>query len=501
MDDVKSKPRIVLVSAELKTFKVRAGGLGPMVEELAYALAKIGCETSVISPFYRFARNEKDEIVEVDYNDINFEDAYKLSFWVGGERVEAGVKKIEKNGVKFYFLDNERIVGLLYEGDNLKKAIFLARGTLELVKILKNVDVIHLNDGHTGLIPVFFKAEPRFNEDPSIKNLKFVFTIHNAGRAYQQLFSADRFNELGIGGEWEEKVIWRGEINLTYAAMFSEISNTVSLDYAETIKNDEGLEEVFKSKGVFGITNGIDVAYWKMPGLKDVKSVESLKKIKAEAKVKLFDEIEKRTGAKFSNKKLTIITPRRFAEQKGLEIILKNMDKICKKRKDGGIEAQMIMQGRAALGDPLGRRWEEICKEFNHTLKDEFVFFHGFNEELAKKMYWGGDVLLFPSLPGKEPCGTGYMMASVNGTVTLGTDTGGMVEKIIDSKNGFDVRKEDYSWDAFFEKLKIISQLFYKNKKEWDKIVWNSFKTDVDVVNVAREYLKKSYFPVLKRKD
>ena len=107
-------------------------------------------------------------------------------------------------------------------------------------------------------------------------------------------------------------------------------------------------------------------------------------------------------------------------------------------------------------------------------------------------------VLIFPSLPGKEPCGTGYMMAAVNGTVTLGTNTGGMVEKIIDFENGFEVKKEDYGWEAFFEKLKIISQLFYKNKKEWYKIVWNTFNTDVDIIKVAQKYLDNVYFPVLK---
>jgi starch synthase len=501
MNESSVKPNILMVSAELKSFKSRAGGLGPAVEELAYALVKLGFKVSVVSLLYKYRRNDKDEIEEIDYSDIKLEDLATLKFWVGNEKVQASVKKVEKDGVTFYFLENEKIANLLYEGDGLQKAIFLARGTLDLVKILDGIDVIHLNDAHTGLIPLFFKAEYKYHGDPKLKNLKFAYTIHNAGRAYQQIFDEERFGELGIGEEWRDKVTWEDKINLTYTALIlSDICNTVSPDYAETLlKNGEGLMEIFKTKNIFGITNGIDVDYWRMPEFKDVKTIKELKEKKKKAKTELLKEIEKIKGDKLSEEKLTIVIPRRFADQKGFEIFLPHSDLIVKEREEGGIGAQIIILGRAALGDPIGRKWIEICKRLDEELSNNFVFIYGFNEELAKKMYWGGDLLLYPSLPGKEPCGTGYMMAAVNGTVTLGTDTGGMAEKIIDSKNGFKIKKENYNWEVFFEKLKIISNLFYNEKKTWDKIVWNAFKMDVDINKVAKEYLTKLYLPILKK--
>ncbi|MEM5879610.1 MAG: glycogen/starch synthase [Candidatus Aenigmatarchaeota archaeon] len=494
------KPSVLLVSAELKSFKSRAGGLGPAVEELAYSLAKLGCKVSVVSLLYKYRRNDRDEIEEIDYSDIKLEDLATISFWVNNEKVSAQIKKVEKNGVTFYFLENERFANLLYEGDGLQRAIFLARGTLDLVKILGGVDVIHLNDAHTGLIPLFFKAEYRYHGDSNLKNLKFAYTIHNAGRAYQQIFDKERFRELGIGEEWREKVTWEDKINLTYTAtILSNICNTVSPDYAETLlENGEGLVEFFEMKKLFGITNGIDIEYWRMPELRDVKSIKELKEKKKKAKIELIKEIERIKGDKLSEEKLTIVIPRRFADQKGFEIFLPHADIIVKDREEGGIGAQIIMLGRAALGDPIGRKWIEMCKRLDEELGSNFVFICGFNEELAKKMYWGGDLLLYPSLPGKEPCGTGYMMAAVNGTVTLGTDTGGMVDKIVDFKNSFKVKKEDYSWEAFLEKLKIISDLFYKDRKTWDKIVWNAFKMDVDMDEAAKEYLTKLYLPILK---
>ncbi|MEM7821403.1 MAG: glycogen/starch synthase [Candidatus Aenigmatarchaeota archaeon] len=495
------KPTVLLVSAELKSFKSRAGGLGPAVEELAYALSKFGCKVSVVSLLYKYKRNERDEIEEIDYTDIPLEDLATISFWVSNEKVSANIKRVEKNGVTFYFLENERFANLLYEGDGLKRAIFLGRGTLDLVKLLDGIEVVHLNDAHTGLIPVFFKAEYRYHGDPKLKNLKFVYTIHNAGKAYQQIFDGERFWELGIGEEWREKVTWEGKINLTYAAVvLSDICNTVSPDYANTLlKNGEGLAEIFRSKKVFGITNGIDVDYWMMPEFKDVKSIKALKEKKKKAKIELLKEVEKIKGDRLSEEKLTIVIPRRFADQKGFEIFLNHVDEIVKDREEGGIGAQIIILGRAALGDPIGRRWVEVCKKLDEELDNKFVFIYGFNEELAKKMYWGGDLIIYPSLPEKEPCGTGYMMASINGTLTLGTDTGGMVDKIIDFKNGFKIGKENYSWEAFFEKLKKISELFYEKKGDWNKIVWAAFNTDVDINKVAKEYLTKLYFPALKK--
>lgn len=495
------KYKILLVSAELKSFNSRAGGLGPAVEELAYSLAKLGIDVYVSSLLYKYRRNEKDEIEEIDYSNLKLEDLTNLNFWVKNEKVLAKVKKVEKNNVTFYFLENEKFANILYEGDALERAIFFARGTLELIKFLGGVDLVHINDAHPGLIPLFFKAESRYHEDPRLKNLKFAYTIHNAGKAYQQIFDSERFWELGIGEEWREKVIWEGKINLTYTAtLLSDICNTVSPDYAESLlKGNEGLSELFKEKKLFGITNGIDVDYWRMPEFKDVKNLKELKEKKKKAKLKLLEEIERIKGEKLSENKLTIIIPRRFADQKGFDVFLPYCEVIVKDREKGGMGAQIIILGRAALGDPVGRKWIEMCRKLDEELKENFVFIYGFNEELAKKMYWGGDLLLYPSLPEKEPCGTGYMMAAVNATITLGTDTGGMVEKIKDFENGFKVEKEKYGQEAFFEKLKTISDIFYEDRKKWEKIMWNAFKMDVDMDKVAKEYLTKLYLPVLKR--
>jgi starch synthase len=119
-------------------------------------------------------------------------------------------------------------------------------------------------------------------------------------------------------------------------------------------------------------------------------------------------------------------------------------------------------------------------------------------------MYKGGDLLFYPSLPDKEPCGTGYMNAMVNMTPSLCTNTGGVVEIIEEFNpetgkgNGFKVEKNNYSSQAFLEKLKIISDIFYNRPETWQKLLKNTSKVNVSIERVAKDYITRIYLPVLK---
>jgi starch synthase len=500
---------VVIVTPELKSFGVRAGGLGPAVEEFAKALVGFGPNVLVVSLLYRYMRDEKDEIIEVDYK-LPIETIDGMDVWVADERVETRIRRCCLFGIDFYFLDDGKHTYLLYEGDMLRQAVFLARGTLEVLRKLGiRPDIIHLNDGHTGLVPLFLKAESPYKEDPLFKDTKIVLTIHNAGGAYQQIFDAGRFEEIGVGEEHREKVMWKGAINLTYSALLlCDRCNTVSPDYAIALRRDgEGLKELFRQRGVIGITNGIDVEYWQMPELRKSVGIEELKRIKARRKRLLLQEVARRTGVRLSEQRLTIVVPRRFADQKGFDVFLPFVDRMCGDRERGGMGAQFVVLGKAALKDPIGRKWIEESRRCSQLFPNRFAFIYGFDEQLAKLMYWGGDLLLYPSLPDKEPCGTGYMMAAVNATPTLGTNTGGMVDLIEEFDpttcrgNGFKVGKEEYSPEAFLKKLEQISRLFYEHPEKWLRLIHNTLKMRADVRDMAREYLDKIYGPLLKPKQ
>ncbi|MCD6371115.1 MAG: glycogen/starch synthase, partial [Candidatus Aenigmarchaeota archaeon] len=409
---------------------------------------------------------------------------------------------IEKDSVKYIFLDNVYFADSIYMGDLFKQEIFLGKGTLEaLIKLGIKPDIIHLNDGHTGFVGYLLRNYERYSRYPLFSKTKLITTIHNAGMAYQQIFPTHRLNEVSIINVKRKKIVWNGNVNLLYAAIInSDRVNTVSKDYEITLKTSgEGMREVFVRKNVIGIVNGIDIDYWRFPELRGRKNIkQTLFKYKPKWKGKLIETLEEKTGKELQHDKMIVIMPRRLADQKGFDKILP----IIKPSMESGI--QFAVLGVAHPNDPIGHQWANEFRKL-HEKFSEFVFIYSFDEELAKLMYWGGDLILYPSVPNKEPCGTGYMMAGVNGTPVVGTKTGGLVEKIVEfdpikkSGNGFLVWKEEYSTEAFYRKMMEAREIFYSDEESWKILSLNIAKTDFDIKNVAKEYILKMYNPLFRK--
>lgn len=325
--------------------------------------------------------------------------------------------------------------------------------------------------------------------------MKLAFTIHNAGRAYQEIFDGSRFKELGVEGLHWDGISWQGGIDLMRAGLFhSQICNTVSEDYAKYLQEyGEDLGDLFKQKNVFGIVNGLDLDYWK------------IKRSKEEAKRDLLQHVKKEVGKTLDQRLFTVTLPRRITFQKGFDLVIEIMRDIVKDRSKGGVGAQFILLGRAHELDELGKEWERELNKLSSELGSRFAFINEFDQSMAKLMYEGGDLLLYPSKSNKEPCGTGYMLAMSNMTPTLGTETGGMVEVLEEFNpktgkgNGWRVSKKDYSATAFLSKMKMISDIFYDKPELWKKIMANC-SNDIkkfDMKNIAKLYVLKMYKPLL----
>lgn len=495
MSKLKEKP-ITLVSPELKSFKARAGGLGPIVEELAKALANLGCKVNVFSAIYKYYMVSGYKR-EIDYSDLGLEKLAEFEVEVSGKAHLTKLFKVRKYNLDFFFLANEELTDAMYVGDQLKFSIFLAKGLLSsLLKLNLRPKLIHLNDAQTSLVAAFAKHDPYFSN--FFADTKFVFTVHNAGSAYQQVFDKQRVEDLDLPSINWDRLVWNGKLNLLYTGVVnSDLVNTVSKDYAVSLRvNGEGLKEVFCKKRVFGILNGIDVGYWQNPAFRKA-SARQLEKVKAGRKAKLVAEIARKCGKQLDEEKLIVVMPRRLAGQKGFDKILAIAPKACEE-----LDIQFILLGAAHPNDAEAQELAHKFKELHERL-NEFVFIYGFDESLAKLMYAGGDLLLYPSLPNKEPCGTGYMMSMVNATPCLGTRTGGLddvikdFDEILERGNGMLVWKEEYSAQAFYDKLKFAAELFYKKRAKWKKLMLNALKTDVSIENTAKEYVLKVYSPLV----
>jgi len=493
MNELKDKT-ILFVSPELKTFKSRAGGLGQVAEELVKALSELGIKVVVASCLYKYVVIDSYK-KEIDYSDLNLKEVGEIEIEIDKKYV-AKIFTTEKYGAKFIFLFNEELTEALYIGDLLKFSIFFAKGTLEALKTLRiKPDIIHLNDALTSLIPIYTKDDPSYTE---FSKAKFVFTIHNAGLAYQQIHSIERKSLLNLHSFSLEKLIWNGNINLLYAGVeSSDIVNTVSEDYAINLKVEgEGMKDIFVRKNVFGILNGIDVEYWRSKVYKNA-TTDNITDLKLKEKERLIKEIKARTGKRLEEDRMIVIMPRRLSSQKGFDTVMPLIEEFHNK-----YGVQYIVLGVAHPNDNVGQEWAKRFFEFHKKLEG-FAFIYSFDEELAKMMYAGADLLLYPSLPNKEPCGTGYMMSMVNATPCLGTRTGGLAEvikefdEILETGNGFLVWKEEYSTEAFRRKMEKAIRI-YNNKEKWKKLIWNAFTTELDMKNIAKEYISKVYLQALK---
>ena len=131
------------------------------------------------------------------------------------------------------------------------------------------MDIIHSNDHHTALVPVYMRT--MFSKE--FQKTGSVFTIHNIG--YQGNYPEEWLEELGLP---EHEIIRRlliksGEINLMASVpgvvkilgAKGNYINTVSPTYAEDIRRtyfeiDRLLYDVGNRFG--GILNGIDFHLW-----------------------------------------------------------------------------------------------------------------------------------------------------------------------------------------------------------------------------------------------
>ena len=178
------------------------------------------------------------------------------------------ITDLSKIGRAHVLLDNEyyfkrpQVYG---EFDDAERVAFFSVAVLETIRhISKNFapDILHCNDWHTALVPVYLREE--YNGDPLYDRIKTVFTIHNLKfqGQYSKYVSGD---VCGLGGTPAEgQMLHDDAVNfLQGAVIYSDAVTTVSPTYAEEICGKaygEGLEGLFQSRRykLSGIINGID---------------------------------------------------------------------------------------------------------------------------------------------------------------------------------------------------------------------------------------------------
>ncbi len=412
------KKRVLMVASEAWPF-AGTGGLGEVVGSLPKALNKLGdVEAEVIIPLYESVPEEyRAKMTFV--RSINVPLAWRNQY--------CGLFTIELDGVKYMFVDNEyyfKRTGLYGYGDDGERFAFFSRAVLELLPYIDKPDVIHCNDWHTALVPVYYKLFYQYRE--GMGGIKTIFTIHNI--EYQGQFSGDVIEDLfGIPRREYMSVEYHGCINLMKAAIdYSDSVSTVSNSYAGEIMSSEyahGLESVLLKNAykLKGILNGIDTVTYDPANSGslfknyDANTVDEYKKVNK-------TELQRMLNLPVDENVPMIAMITRLASHKGLDIVRSAFNGIMQD------DVQFVVLG---TGDA---DHENFFRHMQNVYGNRVRAIIAFNKDMAQKIYAGADVFLMPSR--SEPCGLSQMIAMRYGTVPVVRLTGGLKDSVIDCGDG-----------------------------------------------------------------
>src|SRR6185436_967590 len=376
---------IAFVASECVPFS-KTGGLADVVGALPRALAAAGHQISVFSPRYRLTR-VPDERTVVQSITIPFDDRYRFCSIVEGTGYP---------GVRFFFVeyppffDRDGLYGTASGDfpDNAERFALFCRAVLECSKVLGVPDIFHCHDWQSALVPVLLKTQ--YSEDPALRAVGTVFTIHNIG--YQGLFPPEILPLLTL--PWDlftiSKMEFFGNVNfLKGALVYSDFITTVSRKYSQEIQTTEfgfGLEGVLRSRSstVTGILNGVDYDEWSPGTDRFVVARYSPEDLSGKAKCKL--DLLATFGMTDSDLRLPVLgIVSRFAAQKGFDLIAQIMERLARE--------EMII---VALGNG-DKTYEDMFLRLSRQFPQKIAVKVAYDNAVAHKIEAGSDMFLMPS--------------------------------------------------------------------------------------------------------
>ena len=477
--------KILLISAEVAPF-AKTGGLADVAGALPLALAARGHDVRVLMPWYRSmaASGVPSKLIKsgVPLLGPAVPEDMPATFALR-EGVLPGSK------VTCYFVDQPAYFDRdqLYgdEGgdyrDNGDRFAFFSRAALSAAKALAFApDVLHLNDWHTGLIPVYLRT--LVAEDKFFRGTGSLFTVHNL--AYQGLFPDWQFGRTGL--DWglynSEGLEFYGQMNIMKGALlFSDRINTVSPRYAEEIRNVEfgcGLEGVLRGRAgdLTGIINGLDTKEWDpatdvlLPMRYDADTLDKKRQVKAALRKELgLPEVDVPIVA--------MVT--RLDHQKGLSLVEEIADYLMH------LDLQFVLLG---TGDA---RYHESFQRLAETYPENASVSLRFDNGLAHRIEAGADIFLMPSR--FEPCGLNQLISLRYGTVPVVRSVGGLADTVQEHDlrtgkgNGFTF--SEFNSMALFNAVQRAVEL-HKDPGHWRKLQQIGMAEDHSWGASAAEYEK-----------
>lgn len=484
MADSSKKMQIVFASAECAPF-VKTGGLGDVAGSLPAALVRAGAEVIVMVPKYATIKDEYKAQME------HFADFYVSLGW---RNEYCGLEKLERDGVTYMFVDNERYFARDYPYgffDDGERFAFFSKAITESLQHLPEgfeCDILHCNDWQTALAPVFLREF--YQGLPLYDRIKTVFSIHNV--AFQGQFSDTVLEDiLGVAHIPAAATQLRCDacsINYMLGALhYADAITTVSPTYAGEIQTPEfgeGLDGVLRERSyaLQGILNGIDVAGFDPATDKRIAANYTVedRSGKAVCKAKLQEEL----GLEVRDDRPLMVMVTRLTRQKGLDLVMYALDRILA----GGVQVAVL-----GTGD---RDYEDGLRYFQDKYPGTMAARIEFDPALSQRMYAAADMFLMPSK--FEPCGLSQIIAMRYGTLPIVRETGGLKDTVQPynefTGEGTGFSFTNFNGDEMGDAVFRAARLFWDNREAWNQLVTQAMSQDFSWTRSADKYLDLYFF-------
>lgn len=484
MADSSKKMQIVFASAECAPF-VKTGGLGDVAGSLPAALVRAGAEVIVMVPKYATIKDEYKAQME------HFSDFYVSLGW---RNEYCGLEKLERDGVTYMFIDNERYFARDYPYgffDDGERFAFFSKAITESLQHLPagfECDILHCNDWQTALAPVFLREF--YQGLPLYDRVKTVFSIHNV--AFQGQFSDTVMEDiLGVAHIPAAASQLRCDacsVNYMLGALrYADAITTVSPTYANEIQTPEfgeGLDGVLRERSyaLQGILNGIDVAGFDPATDKRIAANYTVedRSGKAICKAKLQEEL----GLEVRDDRPLMVMVTRLTRQKGLDLVMYALDRILA----GGVQVAVL-----GTGD---RDYEDGLRYFQDKYPGTMAARIEFDPALSQRMYAAADMFLMPSK--FEPCGLSQIIAMRYGTLPIVRETGGLKDTVQPynefTGEGTGFSFSNFNGDEMGDAVFRAARLFWDNREAWDQLVTQAMSQDFSWTRSADKYLDLYFF-------
>jgi starch synthase len=467
--------RIVMAAAECVPF-VKTGGLADVMGALPKELAALGHEVTVILPCYSL-------IPEEYKNGFSLKDEIEVPFKRSMNRYR--LFEYELKGVQYVLVENEEYFArdqIYSQPDDGERFAFFNRAVLAVVESLEgSVDILHIHDWHTAMIPFLLKEDARY---ASLKEtMKTILTIHNL--QFQGWFPKSLLvEELEMDESYfhDEAASWHGNLNfLKTGILYADKVTTVSPTYRDEILTGpygEKLDPLLREReaDLIGILNGLDTEFYNPAADMAIEMVYDHTSIEDKAVNKR--AIQSRFGLPERGDVPLLTMISRLSGQKGIDVLEQTLPGILKAQ-----DMQFVLLGSGES------QYEQFFRKLASEFPEKVAAHIGFDESLAHLLYAGADIFLMPSH--FEPCGLSQLVSMQYGTVPVANKTGGLKDTVVEydptlrSGNGF---LSDFSKQESFAEAMNRALSLYQQPEQWETIKQNGMQGDYSWSRSAKEY-------------